>query len=385
MINLSSYKRMLSGGNSSVAQTHKKHSDLVMEATWDRDIQSKRCYIYDYYHDSEKDKYTINPAEDKSKTPVDVKFIVTQYGTLSKDQVEYHIQFKPSHECELDYFESYRSKYYAEYPIGLYIDIPDEKDVYRRWLICSRDYELDFVKYSVLPCNYNFHWVNNGNLYQMWGVARLRNSYNSGLWTDYLFTSVENQDQMWLPMNDISVDLYYDQRIVISVQALKEPLTWSISKPENIHPFGLNKLTLKQVKFDPTTDVKINGIWYADYNKSLVKPEPIDEYVENNTSSEKYILISPEFTIVKALGVPKEFTINTKNELGENITTTQYEVNFFIEDMVIPNEEFNLILDGNKTSICISDDTYLGELVKMEIKDILNDCLKTFEFEISGI
>ena len=30
----------------------KSDSDLIMEATWNNDIQSKISYIYDYFHDN---------------------------------------------------------------------------------------------------------------------------------------------------------------------------------------------------------------------------------------------------------------------------------------------------------------------------------------------
>ena len=80
---------------------------------------------------------------------------------------------------------------------------------------------------------------------------------------------------MWLPMNDISANLYYDQRIIVS-SLIKEPITWQISKVENIHPFGINKLTLSQTKFNPNTDyVNLDtGEMYADYYKNSV---PLNE------------------------------------------------------------------------------------------------------------
>lgn len=256
-------KRMHSQG-SRIGEVHKRNSDLIMNQTWDNDIQSKKCYIYDYYHDAEGEK-----------TPIDAKFIVTQYGSLSKDQVEYHIMFRPTSPCPLDYYKGKQSDTYnAEYPIGLYIDIPDANGVYRKWLICSSDNEQQFVKHSILPCNYEFKWILDGKKYSMWGVARLRNSYNSGLWTDYMTTVVENQDQMWLPMNEISAKLYQGDRIIISA-LIEKPITWEISKVENIHPFGLNKLTLAQDKFNPEKDY-VNfetGEMYADYYKSAITPE----------------------------------------------------------------------------------------------------------------
>lgn len=180
-MDLYNYKRMMKKQGNTQGEVRKKQSDIIMEATWDRDIQSKRCYIYDYFHDDARDKNKgFTYSEDTPKTPVDLKFIITQYGTLQKDQVEYHIQFKPSYKCNLPYFDRYEKEFQNEFPIGLFVDIPDDEGIYHRWLICSKEIANQFVKCSVLPCNYYFHWVYDNKKYDMWGVARLRSSYNSG-------------------------------------------------------------------------------------------------------------------------------------------------------------------------------------------------------------
>ena len=56
MPSLSVYKNYLNSqdnGGNTVGRFLKEHSDFVMEETWDNDIQSKRAYIYDYYHDDQ--------------------------------------------------------------------------------------------------------------------------------------------------------------------------------------------------------------------------------------------------------------------------------------------------------------------------------------------
>ena len=273
-MNLYDYKRTLKQAGTTEGQVKKHLSDIVMEETWNRDLQSRKAYLYDYYHDDQKDlgKGMIY-SSNTHKTPIDIKFIVTQYATLAKDQIEYHVMFRPSENFDSpSYFNEYEQKFGNEVPVGLYLDIPDDQGVYHKWLICSKEIANQFVKYSVLPCNYYFHWIYKNKRYDMWGVVRLRSSYNSGVWTNYLLTEPENQDQIWLPMNDISKLIYYDQRMIISSAALERPLTWQVSKVENIHPFGINKLTVSQCKFDPDTDKKVDGWWYADYSKEKIEP-----------------------------------------------------------------------------------------------------------------
>lgn len=270
-MNLALYKKRI--GGKSVGAAHRKNSDMVMEATWYNDLQSKTCYIYDYYHDSEPEKRkNLSPASDPLKTEVEAKYIISQYGTLSKDQVEVHLMFRPSHKCPLEYYADYENRYDMEYPIGLYVDIPDEDGIYRRWMICNRDYEQQFIKYTILPCNYQFVWCKNGTVYKMWGVARLRNSYNSGQWTAHYTVSAENQDSIWLPLNKISQTITYDQRMIVSVLS-EEPITWKVTKVEGIHPIGIHKCVIYQDKFNPNVD-------YVNFETR----EMIADFYENNTT-----------------------------------------------------------------------------------------------------
>ena len=318
-MNLYNYKRTLKQAGSTEGQIRKHLSDITMEETWDRDPQQRKAYIYDYYHDDQRDLGKgMTYFNSTSKTPIDIKFIITQYSTLAKDQVEYHVMFRPSEDfSRLPYFKEYEEKFGNEVPIGAYLDIPDDQGIYRKWLICSKEIANHFVKYSVLPCNYYFHWVYMNKRYDMWGIVRLRSSYSSGVWTNYLLTEPENQDQIWLPMNDISKYLYYDQRMIISTPSLERPLTWQISKVENIHPFGINKLTMSQCKFDPDTDREIDGWWYADYAKQGTEPA----YEEENLNNLSVLWVGTNSNI-KIGGSPKKYIAN--NNVGT--VTWEFEV-----------------------------------------------------------
>ena len=60
-----------------VGQQLKQMSDEVMQATFDDNITTKQCYIYDYHHDDQADmEYGYNPALSETKIPVKLKFIV---------------------------------------------------------------------------------------------------------------------------------------------------------------------------------------------------------------------------------------------------------------------------------------------------------------------
>lgn len=176
-----------------IGQQIKQQSDEAMEATWDNDIQSKVCYLYDYYHDDSPFlNRGITHRPNTPKTRIDAKFIIKSYSSLDKDQVEYYLQFKPSQKTkfeptdELYYFETeYRNRYGNDDFVGLFCDIPDDSGEYHRWLICSKEIGNQFIKYNILPCDYWFHFIvkKNGKRLKrrIWGITRTQNNYNSGL------------------------------------------------------------------------------------------------------------------------------------------------------------------------------------------------------------
>lgn len=188
MPNLSSYKKMLNRSGSTVGKTFKSKSDLIMEATWDNDLEARECYIYDYFHDDQPYLSQGMSYDNTTKTKISLKFIATQSSSLSKDEIDFQIQFKPSQpvrfnkDDELYYYETdYRQKFYAQFPIGMYVDIYDDNDdMYHKWLIVAKEDGNQFIKYHVLKCNYYYHWieVNGGQRLKrkMWGVRRSQSS-----------------------------------------------------------------------------------------------------------------------------------------------------------------------------------------------------------------
>lgn len=176
------YKKTL-GSPSTLGEFRKKQSDMIMEATWDGDIQSKVAYFYDYYHDDEPLKYyDIHPEKSKTKIPVDIKYIINAYNSENKDVVGKHIQFKPSFRWDenrnLSYYNDYVERYESNFPIGLYCDIKDESGKYRKWMVTelANSYDLQFPTWYILPVDHVFQWIYNDKLYQMCGIGRSQNS-----------------------------------------------------------------------------------------------------------------------------------------------------------------------------------------------------------------
>ena len=234
------YKKRLEVRGKYMGEVLKKQSDEIMNQTFTNDIAYRLVYI--------------------DGKPVDARYITYTYYSISQDAVDYHLQFRPG----------------VHYPIGKYVDVPDDTGTYNRWLIVGRSDEPQFVKYNILKCNWTFKWISDGIIHECLGVLRNRNSYNSGLWTDYYTTSQENQQSAWFPATPETQTITYNMRMLISKNQIN-PIAWEVSKIEDISPVGIIKVVFKQDTFDPHRDNK--ELMIADYYKSNIEPEKQPEII----------------------------------------------------------------------------------------------------------
>ena len=335
-------------GAKTIGQTYKEQSDWAMEQTWDNDIQSKICYIYDFYHDDQPRLAEGMTYENTTKTRIDVKFIVKSYQSMDKDQVDYYIQFKPTQKThfsegdELYYFETdYRKKYHNDNFIGLFIDIPNDENIYEKWMILRTEPANQFPKYLILKCNYELMWIENNGTEKikrrMWSVLKIQSSYNSGLWTDLRFTSQENQDKVWLPLNPITEKIWYTNESSKNMRVLVSSFTdnaiaWQISKVENAQPLGIQKLTLYQDFFDQhrdyiekDSDGNIIGMWASYFDSEIT---PTDPSTPTTPPSSITARISASTSTIKVGGSYKNLTVNLFNDSNEDITTEYADATF---------------------------------------------------------
>lgn len=393
-------KRMKSQGNT-LGQIRKEQSDEILEQTWDNDIQSKVCYIYDYFHDDTPSLAEGMTYENTTKTKIDAKFIVTKYSSIDKDQVEYHLQFRPSQpvrfteDDELYYYETdYKKHYSTQFPIGLFVDIPDEKNVYRKWLIVAKEEGNQFLKYSVLPCDYYLHWIEvNGTeriKRKMWCVSRAMNSYTSGRWIDRYMLGLDDIQKIWIPINPITEQLSYieenkNKRLVLSA-LIKKPHVWQISKVENTKPLGIIKITLDQDSWDEHTDyVNLEtGEMYADYYDSDIAPtDPIEP---TPTPSSNYGTITASTSTIKIGGSYKTLTVTVFDENGTDITDTYSDAvfNWTCSIEGVDSTELDTVitwLDGttfDKQKVKFSNDrSYLEKI--LEVKCVITKDTETID------
>lgn len=384
MPSFNTFKKYNSGVHD--GQVRKIQSDMIMDATWWEDISSREAYIYDYDHDDEPLVLrNLHPEKSKTKTKVDIKYLVNAYNSEAKDQVGYHIQFRPGHECPLDYYYSmFEDKYDAEYPVGLYIDIPDEQGIFRKWLICEPANQLNtqFPTWYILPCDHIFQWIFEGVKYQLAGVSRNQNSYNSGLWQDYKIESTQNQRKCTFPMNEISTTIYYNQRIIISAP-IKEPIVWKCSKVEQTTPKGVNRLTFTQEEWDAHRDVfeyadgeitnvfdpnkKVYAMWAGYYDSNITPVDVIEEkskQIPKIYSVISYSGLKPE---IKSGGNYKTMTVRFYYEDGTEIAFRNGDWSFSIDGVdAISLLNTKPTSESNQISIKFKkNDMYIGKVLKI--------------------
>lgn len=327
-----------------IGQIYKEQSDWAMEQTWWNDPQSKVAYIYDYFHDDQPEIKDHMTYENTTKTRIDIKFIVKSYQSMDKDQVDYYIQFRPDEKFdftekdELYYYEKdFHKKYGADYPIGMMIDIPDDRGIYHKWLICRDEPANQFPKFLILPLNYRLYWIeqDGDKRYKrnMWCAIRMQSSYTSGSYVDKVFSRPDNQTKLWFSMNSITEKFWYsddndkNMRLIVSAP-IKEPVTWRITKCENAQPLGIQKLTLYQDRFNEHTDyVNLEtGEMYANYFDSEIAPT--DPSTPTTPPSSITARISASTSTIKVGGSYKNLTVNLFNDSNEDITTDYADATF---------------------------------------------------------
>lgn len=379
-----------------VGQQLKIMSDEVVQETFDDDISTRQCYIYDYYHDDQSDmEYGYNPTNSKTKIPVKLKFIVKTYKSMAKDDPEYHIMFEPdvwnSMSCKPDWFVKNYEKLGVKFPIGLYVDIPDDRGVYHKWIVMYSEVANQFPKFGVLRCNYLFTWIKDDGVYRhkrkVWGIEATQNSYTSGVWTGDKTTVFDDQGKFYLPWTPIASELRHDMRLFISMLQ-EEPWVYRITKVKNTSPKGIITFTIKQDRYEPEHDYvcldpsnEDYGDMYADFFASDVSPCSNDDSFNcNNLNYDKYTMIIEAANYNVKLGTSKVLTAKIYDAENNDVTSEYLSSEcIWNVELVGTSSEGNLIVidedyhlkDGNKFKCKFKfngDEQYLSQNINVTCK-----------------
>ena len=329
---LETYKKRVGKHGSTMGEILRNQSNEIMDATFTNDPS-----------------YKVVKIDGKS---VDAKFEMHTAYSILKDYVDHYLQFRP----------------HVTYPVGTYVDIPDESDIYRKWFIVGITEDIRFLRHLCLSCNYTFKWIIDDKIYSVIGAIRSKNSYNAGVWISDYSTSPENETAFWVPTSDIVRMIDYDQRFMITDNN-KHPLVYTITKREDTVPLGVTKFTLSQSDLDNERDNVELGI--CDYYSSKVSPK------ENVTPSGGYSVItySGMTKTLKAGGSYKTYYANfydSNNTLLTNISAI-WDYSSFDANLFKISTSGNQITikalsgsEGKTGTIKVTNDGYASEL-SMEV------------------
>lgn len=401
MPSLATYKKIV--GEYTNGQSHKVDSDMIMEQTWDDDIQSRIGYFYDYAHDKYPRQFTgLSPETDPDKVPISIKYIENSSQTLSKDAVSYHIMFKPSQDLNIvEYYKTdYEDRWGATFPCGLYVDIPDYRGVYNRWLVVglAQSNNAQFPTYEILRVNYLFTWIFNRTKYQMAGVQRNQNSYSSGVWMDYVFETPNDVIKFYLPMNEITSQLTYNQRLIVDTKVDVAhgaiPRVWQISKVSRTTPHGIGMYTAAQDVWDPNRDYIEYGVagnpntilgMYADYYGDNTPIDPSDPVVPPVGKSAE-ISSSGVSKSIKIGGSAKKLTVKFYQD-GQEIAFEAGRWSYAVDGIDVSSliTEDNVGLEPNQVRIKFADNTsYVGKILTISYTST-SGVVGTLQLAIAGL
>ena len=350
-------KRMRTKGRT-LGHAMKKQSDILLDRVFTQDADYKTGNLYDCYG---------NLLEKN----VEYKFQFARVFSITKDQVEFYIQFRPHYHPEKIYkWEDGKER------LGFYLDVPDDDGDIHKWLLVGRN-DKNFVRYNALKCNWTLRFIHEGIIYSVLGVMRERNSYNSGVWDDHFVISVENQAQVFVPTSSISNLIDYDMRFMLSDNPI-HPLVYEISKREDIMPMGVTKLTMKQTHFDIHRDNVELGI--CNYYDTKIEPEePETPPIEVTARvSGKILYIG---------GNKRTITLKFFDKDGEETDPIIYNWAYKIdgEDVTLEELQENYEITFGETSLSIkanNDFALIGKVLEFLVQDENDNTLTSTKMEV---
>lgn len=343
---------------SNLGYAMKKQSDMLLDRVFTQDADYKTGNLYDCYG---------NLLERN----VEYKFQFARVFSITKDQVEFYIQFRPLYHPEKIYkWEDGKER------LGFYLDVPDDTGEIRKWLIIGRN-DKNFVRYNALRCNWTLKFIKDGKIYSVLGVLRERNSYNSGVWSDGFFTTVENQTQIFVPTNSITNLIDYDDRFMLSDNPV-HPVVYEISKREDAIPLGVTKLTMRQTHFDANKDNVELGI--CNYYDTKIEPEKPETPPITATAkvSGRIIYIG---------GSRRTITLKFYDADGEITDPVVYSWAYKLddEDVTLTELEENFEITTGESTLSIkanNDFALIGKVLEFIVKDENENTLTSVKMEV---
>ena len=336
------YKNRMSQRGKTMSEMLRMQSNMVIEQTWDRDPNARQVYVVKVNSGLPE----VTPYHDL----IDVKFNIKTYQSITSDEVAYMLQFRHGEE-----------KRHPEIAIGSYVYMEDEDHEWKWWLLVHLDERPSFRQWQILECNWTLGWVVNGKVYHCLGVQRIQQSYNSGSWDGDRLTFTDNVTAIWLPTNNDTLIIGYNQRFLISDEKRYPPICYQISKIEDTQPVGLTKFKLTQETFDPAHDSA--ELMLANYYDSPIQPETPDSQTELRQSAT--ITYTGTTPTLKVGGSFKTFTPVFRDE---SVGVDKWLISDENGEITIDMEDYTIEYDDNKLKLKVAQNyNLIGKVLIIQV------------------
>lgn len=342
---LDAYKARMTALGNYDGEARRRNSQKIMDASWMRDAATKPVYV------KWVDKGI--PIIDDTDEILYAKYNVKSYHNITGDAIAYLLQFR---------LEDVKNN--PNIKVGSYVQLENELGEPEWWLIVYLDDRTQFRQYQILKCTWTYKWVSRINgkriVYECLGAPRKQNSYNSGVWLDYITQTVENQEVMWLPTNDDTKTIQYDTKFLKSSPGRYPAIKWSVTKIEDTAVEGIARFTMTQTQFDSAKDNV--DLMIADFYESAVTPE-LPELEELPTISDLEITYSGK-PAVRAGGGYKKLCLKMLVD-GKFVDVTE-EVKWDVESDDFDISKLPHSSDVNVFKIkCTNDYSLIGKTFKV--------------------
>lgn len=336
------YKNRMARRGNNVSEMLRMQSNAVIEHTWTRDPNYRKVYVVKV--DSGLPELT--PENDV----IDAKFNIKTYQSITSDEVAYMLQFRHGEE-----------KRHPEIAIGSYVYMEDEDHEWKWWLLVHEDERPQFRQWQVLECNWTLGWVVNNKIYHCLAVQRIQQSYNSGSWDGDRLTFVDNVTSVWIPTNNDTLTIGYNQRFLISDEKRYPPICYQTSKIEDTQPLGLTKLKFTQETFDGSHDNA--ELMLANYYDSSI--EPIKPDLPTELKQTALITYSGTKPVLKVGGNSKTFTASF---VDSNTTVKSWLISDENGDISLDTENYTIEYLDNKLKLKIARNySLIGKVLIIQV------------------
>ena len=326
------FRNRMGRRGSFMGETMRLQSDAVVDAIWLNSVAARRVQVQ-WLDRGLPSAYT---SADEFEDPLDAHFELKSAYSLNSGESPYYLTFRPG--------ELVR---HPEIKVGAYVSIPNVDNIPEWWMIVFIEDDNELKKLQILKCNWTFGWVADGKIYRCLGV--LRNGSSGEIDENSYSTIVDGSLAMFVPTNDDTVTIGYNQRFLISDERRTPPLAWQVSRIEDTQPVGVTKIRFTQNTHDAAHDNA--KLMLANYYNSNVEPEESDP--ETEILGKATITYNGTKPTVKVGGSYKVFTASFSDE------------NAAVDKWLISDENGDISADTSNYTIEYSDN-------QMKLKVALN-------------